>query len=161
MSHIRSGALTAAGNAASRYRSGACLEFARLSGERRCRFAVRRRRYFTTLFLHHYPACRAYFNAVPARESAANLRRICAVALCQRRLFYAVFTGRLQPKNSESQGVLFARSGITPPTREMWAKAARRWRWWYYNQNLQVPPTDLISYINHATSSIHPIVHQN
>lgn len=32
-------------------------------------------------------------------------------------------------------------------------------RYGIYNQNLQaVPPTGSISYINHATSSIHPIV---
>lgn len=32
-------------------------------------------------------------------------------------------------------------------------------RYGIYNQNLQaVPPTGSISYINHATSSIHPVV---
>ncbi|EPE3194973.1 class 1b ribonucleoside-diphosphate reductase subunit alpha [Cronobacter malonaticus] len=55
---------------------------------------------------------------------------------------------------------LFARSGITLPTPEMW-RALRDdvMRHGLYNRNLQaVPPTGSISYINHATSSIHPIV---
>ncbi|EPN9528534.1 class 1b ribonucleoside-diphosphate reductase subunit alpha [Cronobacter malonaticus] len=55
---------------------------------------------------------------------------------------------------------LFARAGITLPTPEMW-RALREdvMRHGLYNRNLQaVPPTGSISYINHATSSIHPIV---
>ncbi|EKK3981314.1 class 1b ribonucleoside-diphosphate reductase subunit alpha [Cronobacter sakazakii] len=55
---------------------------------------------------------------------------------------------------------LFAHAGITLPTPEMW-RALRDdvMRHGLYNRNLQaVPPTGSISYINHATSSIHPIV---
>ncbi|WP_418885478.1 class 1b ribonucleoside-diphosphate reductase subunit alpha [Cronobacter dublinensis] len=55
---------------------------------------------------------------------------------------------------------LFARAGITLPTPQMW-RALRDdvMRHGLYNRNLQaVPPTGSISYINHATSSIHPIV---
>nr|WP_319737488.1 class 1b ribonucleoside-diphosphate reductase subunit alpha [Cronobacter sakazakii] len=55
---------------------------------------------------------------------------------------------------------LFARAGIMLPTPEMW-RALRDdvMRHGLYNRNLQaVPPTGSISYINHATSSIHPIV---
>ncbi|EOU9562167.1 class 1b ribonucleoside-diphosphate reductase subunit alpha [Cronobacter dublinensis] len=55
---------------------------------------------------------------------------------------------------------LFARAGIRLPTPEMW-RALRDdvMRHGLYNRNLQaVPPTGSISYINHATSSIHPIV---
>jgi ribonucleoside-diphosphate reductase alpha chain len=54
---------------------------------------------------------------------------------------------------------LFARAGILP-TREMWQQLRDDvMRYGIYNQNLQaVPPTGSISYINHATSSIHPIV---
>lgn len=64
-----------------------------------------------------------------------------------------------QPKTAKV-GELFARSGITLPTREMWAQLRDDvMRYGIYNQNLQaVPPTGSISYINHATSSIHPIV---
>jgi len=55
---------------------------------------------------------------------------------------------------------LFARAGITLPTPEMWHQLRDEvMRHGLYNRNLQaVPPTGSISYINHATSSIHPIV---
>lgn len=64
-----------------------------------------------------------------------------------------------QPK-TEKVRALFARAGITLPTREMWQQLRDDvMRYGIYNQNLQaVPPTGSISYINHATSSIHPIV---
>ncbi|PLS32039.1 ribonucleotide-diphosphate reductase subunit alpha [Bifidobacterium margollesii] len=54
---------------------------------------------------------------------------------------------------------LFARFGITVPTRDEWTALADAIRAdGIYNQNLQaVPPTGSISYINHSTSSIHPI----
>ncbi len=64
-----------------------------------------------------------------------------------------------QPK-TEKVRALFARAGVTLPTREMWQQLRDDvMRYGIYNQNLQaVPPTGSISYINHATSSIHPIV---
>lgn len=73
--------------------------------------------------------------------------------------FSQYLQGNWQPKTAKV-GELFARSGITLPTREMWAQLRNDvMRYGIYNQNLQaVPPTGSISYINHATSSIHPIV---
>ncbi|WP_039030000.1 class 1b ribonucleoside-diphosphate reductase subunit alpha [Leclercia adecarboxylata] len=64
-----------------------------------------------------------------------------------------------QPK-TEKVRALFARSGVSLPTRGMWQQLRDDvMRYGIYNQNLQaVPPTGSISYINHATSSIHPIV---
>ena len=64
-----------------------------------------------------------------------------------------------QPKTTKV-AELFARAGITLPTRAMWQQLSEDVkRYGIYNQNLQaVPPTGSISYINHATSSIHPIV---
>ncbi|MEI7345262.1 class 1b ribonucleoside-diphosphate reductase subunit alpha [Dickeya chrysanthemi] len=55
---------------------------------------------------------------------------------------------------------LFMATGIALPLREEWLALKRRvMRYGLYNQNLQaVPPTGSISYINHATASIHPIV---
>ena len=55
---------------------------------------------------------------------------------------------------------LFAKFGIALPTRKEWAALREAvMRDGIYNRNLQaVPPTGSISYINHATSSIHPIV---
>ncbi|MCG2797378.1 MAG: ribonucleotide-diphosphate reductase subunit alpha, partial [Cellulomonas sp.] len=54
---------------------------------------------------------------------------------------------------------LFADAGIHVPTQDDWrALAASVAEHGIYNQNLQaVPPTGSISYINHSTSSIHPI----
>ncbi|WP_407437349.1 class 1b ribonucleoside-diphosphate reductase subunit alpha [Lelliottia sp.] len=64
-----------------------------------------------------------------------------------------------QPK-TEKVRALFARAGVTLPTQEMWQQLRDDvMTFGIYNQNLQaVPPTGSISYINHATSSIHPIV---
>jgi len=55
---------------------------------------------------------------------------------------------------------LFADAGIALPTQADWqALRAAVMQHGLYNQNLQaIPPTGSISYINHATSSIHPIV---
>ncbi|MBX4912003.1 MULTISPECIES: class 1b ribonucleoside-diphosphate reductase subunit alpha [Rhizobium] len=55
---------------------------------------------------------------------------------------------------------LFDKSGIPVPTREDWLALKKAvMASGLYNQNLQaVPPTGSISYINHSTSSIHPIV---
>ncbi|MBW3091101.1 class 1b ribonucleoside-diphosphate reductase subunit alpha [Bifidobacterium miconisargentati] len=54
---------------------------------------------------------------------------------------------------------LFARFGVAIPTVDDWKELqAAIIRDGIYNQNLQaVPPTGSISYINHSTSSIHPI----
>ena len=54
---------------------------------------------------------------------------------------------------------LFENAGVAIPTRDDWkALSASVQAHGLYNQNLQaVPPTGSISYINHSTSSIHPI----
>lgn len=54
---------------------------------------------------------------------------------------------------------LFATAGVHIPTQDDWRElAALVAEHGLYNQNLQaVPPTGSISYINHSTSSIHPI----
>ncbi|MFC4616844.1 class 1b ribonucleoside-diphosphate reductase subunit alpha [Cellulomonas algicola] len=54
---------------------------------------------------------------------------------------------------------LFADAGVHIPTQDDWRQlAASVKEHGIYNQNLQaVPPTGSISYINHSTSSIHPI----
>ncbi len=54
---------------------------------------------------------------------------------------------------------LFSQSGITLPCREDWQRLRQQvMTHGLYHSNLQaVPPTGSISYINHATSSIHPI----
>jgi ribonucleoside-diphosphate reductase alpha chain len=64
-----------------------------------------------------------------------------------------------EPKTDKVRG-LFADAGIAIPTQEDWRRLeASVQQHGIYNQNLQaVPPTGSISYINHSTSSIHPIV---
>ncbi|NIF50017.1 class 1b ribonucleoside-diphosphate reductase subunit alpha [Enterobacter sp. Ap-1006] len=64
-----------------------------------------------------------------------------------------------EPK-TEKVRALFAKAGIVIPGREQWQQLCDDVReHGLYNQNLQaIPPTGSISYINHATSSIHPIV---
>ncbi|WP_273718180.1 MULTISPECIES: class 1b ribonucleoside-diphosphate reductase subunit alpha [Bartonella] len=54
---------------------------------------------------------------------------------------------------------LFARNNIVIPDHKDWQELKKRViEYGLYNRNLQaVPPTGSISYINHATSSIHPI----
>ncbi|GAB82692.1 class 1b ribonucleoside-diphosphate reductase subunit alpha [Shimwellia blattae] len=66
---------------------------------------------------------------------------------------------RWQPATPEV-AALFARAGITIPDQAMWRQLRDEvMQYGIYNRYLQaVPPTGSISYINHATSSIHPIV---
>lgn len=54
---------------------------------------------------------------------------------------------------------LFTDAGIHIPTQDDWRDLREQvMRYGLYNRNLQaVPPTGSISYINHATSSIHPV----
>jgi ribonucleoside-diphosphate reductase alpha chain len=61
---------------------------------------------------------------------------------------------------TERVAELFETAGIHIPTQEDWRELkAAVMEGGLYNQNLQaVPPTGSISYINHSTSSIHPIV---
>lgn len=64
----------------------------------------------------------------------------------------------LEPRTAKVKE-LFASRGIHIPTAADWAELRDEiLRDGIYNQNLQaVPPTGSISYINHSTSSIHPI----
>ncbi|WP_454165486.1 class 1b ribonucleoside-diphosphate reductase subunit alpha [Gordonia iterans] len=59
----------------------------------------------------------------------------------------------------QSDGSLFASNGIAIPTQDDWRELKKSVQeHGIYNQNLQaVPPTGSISYINHSTSSIHPV----
>lgn len=72
---------------------------------------------------------------------------------------YTDGTLTLEPK-TEKVRVLFAKFNVSLPTAQDWAALRDAiLKDGIYNQNLQaVPPTGSISYINHSTSSIHPIV---
>ncbi|WP_345799277.1 class 1b ribonucleoside-diphosphate reductase subunit alpha [Paenirhodobacter sp. CAU 1674] len=73
--------------------------------------------------------------------------------------FFETYTTRDWLPETETVRALFARFGITVPTRADWAALREAvMTGGLYNRNLQaVPPTGSISYINNATSSIHPI----
>ncbi|MEW9612531.1 class 1b ribonucleoside-diphosphate reductase subunit alpha [Shinella sp. S4-D37] len=64
-----------------------------------------------------------------------------------------------RPATEKVRGI-FEEAGIHIPTQEDWQALKKAvMDGGLYNQNLQaVPPTGSISYINHSTSSIHPIV---
>lgn len=74
--------------------------------------------------------------------------------------YFRKYTEREWQPQTERVRELFAAANIAIPNRAAWL-ALRQSVMMYglYNQNLQaVPPTGSISYINNATSSIHPIV---
>ncbi|MGB3413274.1 MAG: class 1b ribonucleoside-diphosphate reductase subunit alpha [Microbacteriaceae bacterium] len=73
--------------------------------------------------------------------------------------FFDKYTDQLWEPATDKVRALFADSNIEIPTQDDW-KALKEsvMKHGIYNQNLQaVPPTGSISYINHSTSSIHPI----
>lgn len=74
--------------------------------------------------------------------------------------YFDKYTDRAWNPVTEKVAELFEKAGIYIPTQEDWsALKAAVMADGLYNQNLQaVPPTGSISYINHSTSSIHPIV---
>ena len=74
--------------------------------------------------------------------------------------FFEKYVTRDWLPETETVRELFARMDVTLPTREDWAMLREAvMQHGLYSRNLQaVPPTGSISYINHSTSSIHPIV---
>jgi ribonucleoside-diphosphate reductase alpha chain len=74
--------------------------------------------------------------------------------------YFDNYTDREWKPATERVQALFDDAGIHIPTQEDWLELKKAvMASGLYNQNLQaVPPTGSISYINHSTSSIHPIV---
>ncbi len=74
--------------------------------------------------------------------------------------FFDKYTEQVWEPKTEKVRQLFADAEIRIPTQEDWHRLKESVATHgIYNQNLQaVPPTGSISYINHSTSSIHPIV---
>ena len=74
--------------------------------------------------------------------------------------YFTKYIERAWLPRTERIAQLFADAGIRLPDQTDWtALRAAVMRDGLYNRNLQaIPPTGSISYINHATSSIHPIV---
>ncbi|WP_232542412.1 class 1b ribonucleoside-diphosphate reductase subunit alpha [Nocardia bovistercoris] len=73
--------------------------------------------------------------------------------------YFDKYTERAWEPKTERVRELFADAGVHIPTRDDWRELrASVMEHGIYNQNLQaVPPTGSISYINHSTSSIHPV----
>ena len=73
--------------------------------------------------------------------------------------FFDKYTDQAWLPRTETVRHLFERSGIALPTQDDWQSLkASVMAHGLYNRNLQaVPPTGSISYINHSTSSIHPV----
>jgi len=74
--------------------------------------------------------------------------------------YFDKYTEKAWVPTTEKVKGLFEKAGIAIPTQEDWLALKKLiMEHGIYNQNLQaVPPTGSISYINHSTSSIHPIV---
>ncbi|ALR77803.1 class 1b ribonucleoside-diphosphate reductase subunit alpha [[Enterobacter] lignolyticus] len=93
-----------------------------------------------------------------ARERGQSFAGFAQSRYASGEYFAAYLEGDWQPK-TQAVRTLFQRAGITLPTRDMWRQLRDAvMRYGIYNQNLQaIAPTGSISYINHATSSIHPV----
>ncbi|KAB2687737.1 class 1b ribonucleoside-diphosphate reductase subunit alpha [Brucella pseudogrignonensis] len=74
--------------------------------------------------------------------------------------YFDKYTDQVWEPATEKVREIFENAGIAIPTQEDWQELKKAvMEGGLYNQNLQaVPPTGSISYINHSTSSIHPIV---
>ncbi|HCM9498294.1 TPA: class 1b ribonucleoside-diphosphate reductase subunit alpha [Enterobacter asburiae] len=114
---------------------------------------------FTNLYFYTITWHALHTSMMLARERSQRFAGFEQSRYASGAYFSQYLEGDWQPK-TEKVRELFARAGITLPTREMWQQLRDDvMRHGIYNQNLQaVPPTGSISYINHATSSIHPIV---
>ena len=73
--------------------------------------------------------------------------------------FFDKYTEQLWEPKTDKVSQLFADAGIRIPNQDDWKRLKESVQaHGIYNQNLQaVPPTGSISYINHSTSSIHPV----
>ncbi len=74
--------------------------------------------------------------------------------------YFDKYTEQLWEPATEKVREIFEKAGTAIPTQDDWRDLKNAvMNGGLYNQNLQaVPPTGSISYINHSTSSIHPIV---
>ncbi|MFE9785087.1 class 1b ribonucleoside-diphosphate reductase subunit alpha [Nocardia salmonicida] len=73
--------------------------------------------------------------------------------------YFDKYTEQAWVPKTDKVAQMFAEAGVRIPTQDDWRllKASVQ-EYGIYNQNLQaVPPTGSISYINHSTSSIHPV----
>ncbi|AKE59695.1 class 1b ribonucleoside-diphosphate reductase subunit alpha [Citrobacter farmeri] len=159
MSHIRSVPSIAAGNAASHAIGLGQMNLHGYLAREGIAYGSPEGLDFTNLYFYTITWHALHTSMLLARERGQTFGGFTQSRYANGEFFTQYLEQRWEPKTEKVRS-LFARSGITLPTREMWLYLRDEvMRYGIYNQNLQaVPPTGSISYINHATSSIHPIV---
>lgn len=159
MSHIRSVPSIEAGNAASHAIGLGQMNLHGYLAREGIAYGSPEGLDFTNLYFYTITWHALHTSMMLARERSQRFAGFEQSRYASGEYFSQYLEGDWQPK-TEKVRALFDRAGITLPTREMWQQLRDDvMRYGIYNQNLQaVPPTGSISYINHATSSIHPIV---
>jgi ribonucleoside-diphosphate reductase alpha chain len=159
MSHIRSVPSIEAGNAASHAIGLGQMNLHGYLAREGIAYGSPEGLDFTNLYFYTITWHALHTSMMLARERNQRFTGFEQSRYASGEYFSQYLEGDWQPKTKKVRE-LFARAGITLPTREMWQQLRDDvMRYGIYNQNLQaVPPTGSISYINHATSSIHPIV---
>ncbi|AOP83644.1 ribonucleoside-diphosphate reductase subunit alpha [Enterobacter hormaechei] len=159
MSHIRSVPSIEAGNAASHAIGLGQMNLHGYLAREGIAYGSPEGLDFTNLYFYTITWHALHTSMMLARERHQRFAGFEQSRYASGEYFSQYLEGDWQPK-TEKVRALFDRAGITLPTREMWQQLREEvMRYGIYNQNLQaVPPTGSISYINHATSSIHPIV---
>ena len=159
MSHIRSVPSIEAGNAASHAIGLGQMNLHGYLAREGIAYGSPEGLDFTNLYFYTVTWHALHTSMMLARERNQRFSGFEQSCYASGEYFSQYLEGDWQPKTARVRE-LFARAGIVLPTREMWQRLRDDvMRYGIYNQNLQaVPPTGSISYINHATSSIHPIV---
>ncbi|KZP82424.1 ribonucleotide-diphosphate reductase subunit alpha [Enterobacter roggenkampii] len=159
MSHIRSVPSIEAGNAASHAIGLGQMNLHGYLAREGIAYGSPEGLDFTNLYFYTVTWHALHTSMMLARERNQRFAGFEQSRYASGEYFSQYLEGDWQPKTARVRE-LFARAGIVLPTREMWQQLRDEvMRYGIYNQNLQaVPPTGSISYINHATSSIHPIV---
>ena len=159
MSHIRSVPSIEAGNAASHAIGLGQMNLHGYLAREGIAYGSPEGLDFTNLYFYTITWHALHTSMMLARERNQRFAGFEQSRYASGEYFSQYLEGDWQPK-TEKVRALFDRTGITLPTREMWQQLREDvMHYGIYNQNLQaVPPTGSISYINHATSSIHPIV---
>ena len=159
MSHIRSVPSIEAGNAASHAIGLGQMNLHGYLAREGIAYGSLEGLDFTNLYFYTITWHALHTSMMLARERNQRFAGFEQSRYASGEYFRPYLEGDWQPKTDKVRQ-LFADAGVLLPTREMWQHLRDDvMRYGIYNQNLQaVPPTGSISYINHATSSIHPIV---
>lgn len=159
MSHIRSVPSIEAGNAASHAIGLGQMNLHGYLAREGIAYGSPEGLDFTNLYFYAITWHALHTSMMLARERKQRFAGFEQSRYASGEYFRPYLEGDWQPKTDKVRQ-LFADAGVLLPTREMWQQLRDDvMRYGIYNQNLQaVPPTGSISYINHATSSIHPIV---